>query len=188
MSERDLDSTLATAVTDDVVYPAIFLEGEFATGWGRWWSGLGEFAWNGYTWLGLGGLVKVSPISESTSVKAQGFSIDLSGQSSANLSLALQSCRQGKIGRVYLGALTAAGALVGTPYLVKQGKLDVAGGTDDGQSAVITVSYEDRLIDLERPREWRYTTESQRQFYPDDLGFEFVPSLQDAVDAWYPGA
>lgn len=188
MSERDLDATLAARIADDVVYPAVFLEGEFATGWGRWWSGVGEFAWNGYTWFGLGGLVKLSPIGESTSVKAEGFSVDLSGQSSANLALALSACRQGKIGRIYLGALTAAGVLDGTPYLVRQGKLDVAGGSDDGQSAVITVSYEDRLIDLERPREYRYTTESQRLFYPDDLGFEFVPSLQDAVDAWYPAA
>lgn len=186
MSERDLSAGLATAVTDDVVYPVLFFEGEFATGTGRWWSGLGEFSWNGYTWMGLGGLVKMSPIGESTDTKAQGFTVDLSGQSSANLSLALSACRQGRAGRVWLGALTAAGVLVDDPYLLKQGKLDVAGGTDDGQSATITVSYEDRLIDLERPREWRYTTESQRQFYPADLGFEFVPSLQDAVDVWYP--
>jgi hypothetical protein len=186
VSERDLTPGMATAVTDDVVYPALFFEGEFSTGWGRWWSGLGEFSWGGYTWLGLGGLVKISQIGETTDTKAQGFSIDLSGQSSANLALALSACRQGKIGRIYLGALTAAGALIADPYLLKQGKLDVAGGTDDGESASIMVTYEGRLIDLERPREWRYTTESQRQFYPDDLGFEFVPTLQDAVDVWYP--
>ena len=81
MSARALDSALATAVTDDIVYPAVFMEGEFSTGWGRWWSGLGEFSWNGYTWLGLGGLINISPISESTSVKAQGFSIDLDRKS-----------------------------------------------------------------------------------------------------------
>lgn len=187
MSERDLHADLATAIAEGVVYPVLFLEGEFASGTGRWWSGVGSIDWDGQTWLGLGALVNVSPITETTSVSAQGFSVELSGQSSANLSLALQSCRQGKAGRLWLGAMTAAGALRGDPYLLREGKLDIAGGTDDGESATITVSYEDRLIDLERAREYRYTTESQRLFYPNDLGFEFVPSLQDSFDLWGPG-
>lgn len=187
MSTRDLDATLATAIADDVVYPVLFLEGEFSTGTGRWWTGLGEFGWNSQTWQGLGGLVSLSGIDEGVDVKARGFSIDLSGQSSTNIALALSACRQGKVGRIWLGALTAAGALQGTPYLLRQGKLDVAGCEgDDGQSAIIRVSYEDELIDLERAREYRWTTESQRLFYPNDLGFEFVPGLQDSVDMWYP--
>lgn len=183
-AERDLHADLETAIIAPVVYPVLFLAGEFATGWGRWWTGVGEITWDGYTWLGLGALLRLSTVTETTSVSAQGFAIDLSGQSSANLSLALQSCRQGKIGRIWLGAMNAAGVLQGDPYLLREGKLDVAGGHDDGESAIITVSYEDRLIDLERPREYRYTTESQRLFYPNDLGFEFVPSLQDTFDVW----
>lgn len=185
-TERDLTAGMETAVTDQVVYPVVFMAGEFASGWGRWWSGLGSFTWDGYTWGGLGGLVKLSTITETTGVSAQGFSIDLSGQDTALVSLALQSCRQGKVGRIWLGALTAAGALIADPYLLTEGKLDVAGSTEDGESAVITISYEGRLVDLERPREYRYTTESQRLFYPNDLGFEFVPSLQDSFDIWKP--
>ncbi len=113
MSERSLSAALATAVTDLVVYPVLFLEGEFSTGWGRWWSGVGPFSWDGETWVGLGGLLSVSPISETTDTKAQGFSIDLSGQDPANIAIALSACRQGKVGRIWLGALTAAGVLVG---------------------------------------------------------------------------
>jgi len=187
-AERDLTVDMAAAIVAGTVYPAIFLEGEFSTGWGRWWSGVGYYDWGGHTWTGLGGLLSITPISEGTGIAARGFSVELSGQDSANISLALQACRQGKAGRLYLAAFTAAGALIADPYLLAEGRLDVAGGSDDGDSAVIPVTYESRLIDLERPREWRYTTESQRQFYPGDLGFEFVPSLQDAVDAWYPGA
>ena len=184
MSERALHADLAAAIAAGVVYPILFLEGEFATGTGRWWSGVGETTWNGSTWSGLGALLSVTPIAEVTGVSASGFQIGLSGQSSANISLALQSCRQGMPGRLWLGATDAAGTLLGDPYLVREGRLDVAAGSDDGQSATITVSYEDRLIDLERARDLRWTTECQRLFYPDDLGFEFVPSLQDAVDEW----
>jgi hypothetical protein len=186
VSERDLDAGLASKIVAGTVYPVLFLEGEFSTGTGRWWSGVGEFSWNGSTWYGLGGLLSLSQIDEGTGVEARGFSVDLSGQSSANLSLALSACRQGKVARVWLGALTAAGVLEDDPYLLARGKLDVAGGNDDGETAVITVRYEGRLVDLERAREYRYTTESQRLFYPNDLGFEFVPSLQDTFDTWRP--
>lgn len=186
MSERDLSAGLATKIQAVVVYPVLFLEGEFTSGTGRWWSGVGSFSWNGYTWQGLGALLELSEIGETTAIEAKGFSIKLSGQSSANLALALSACRQGARGRVWLGALTAAGTLDDTPYLLREGRLDVPAGTDDGENAVITVTYEDRLIDLERAREWRWTSESQANFYPNDKGFDFVPSLQDAVDVWKP--
>lgn len=169
-----------------MVYPVIFMEGEFATGTARYWTGYGSIPWNGQTWVGLGNLVALSPIDEGTAISARGFSVSLNGQSQADLALALGACRQGAPGRFWFGTLDAAGAVIADPYLIRRGRLDVASGSESGEEAVITVGYEDRLIDLERPREFRYTTESQRLFHLADLGFAFVPSLQDAVDVWKP--
>lgn len=188
MSERGLDATTATAFDAQVVYPALLFEGEFSTGTGRWWSGVGTLSWGGYSWLGMGGLVGISAIDETTSVEARGFTVSFGGQSSETLAIALGACRQGAIGKIWLASLNAAGAVTGTPYLLRRARLDVPSGEDDGENATISVSYEGRLIDLETAREYRYTQESQRLFYPDDKGFEFVPTLQDAVDLWYPSS
>lgn len=184
--KRDLTAGMEAEVQKDTVYPILLLEGEFTTGTARFWTGLGELSWNGQTWQGLGDLVAISNIDETVEVAAKGFAVSISGQNASNISLALQSCRQGAAGRFWLGLLDAAGAVIADPYLVREGRLDVPAMSDNGESATITISYEDRLIDLERPREFRWTTESQRLFYPNDLGFEFVPSLQDAVDVWLP--
>lgn len=185
-AERDLTPDMVTEVTAQSLAPIILMEGEFATGTARFWTGYGTLSWNGADWAGLGHLVELSPIEESTEIAAKGFFVTLGGQDSATLALALAACRQGKPGRFWLGALDAAGAVVGDPYLLRRGRLDTASGVDAGDTATVRVAYEDRMTDLERARDYRYTTESQRLFHPNDLGFEFVPSLQDAVDVWHP--
>src|SRR5690348_17133335 len=111
MASRDLTATMAAAVQAAVVRPAIFYEGEFYSAGSpsaqflRLWTGMGDLVWNGYTWTGGGNLLAISPIEESTRIEALGFSVTLSGMPSALISLALQSIRQGKPGKLWLGLL-----------------------------------------------------------------------------------
>ena len=46
------------------------------------------------------------------------------------------------------------------------------------------MTVESRLIDLERARDWRYTSENQKSLYPNDKGLDFVVDLQDMPIAW----
>ena len=56
---------------------------------------------------------------------------------------------------------------------------------DDGAGTVaIGMTVESRLIDLERARDWRYTSENQKSLYPNDKGLDFVVDLQDMPIAW----
>lgn len=188
--ERDLSAGVVARLGDRVVYPALFYEGVF---WSaslgteqtlNLWSGLGSFAWDGKTWLGAGNLLGCSPIEESDEIRAIGFTISLAGQNSQNISLVKQGTRQGKPGKIWLGLLTAAGVLADEPYLLKRGKLDVAVIDDEGELCKISVNYEDRLIDLERSRERRYTSADQQLDYPADLGFDQVAALQNLDLPW----
>ena len=175
---------MVTEVQASVFRPILFLEGVFASGTLRLCTGVESFVWAPYTWIGAGNLLQISEIQESSDVEATGFTISLSGQPSANIAIALASCRQGSICRIWLGALDADGALIADPVLLRRGRLDVPSIDDTGEECTISITYEDRLVDLERARERRYTTADQQIDYPEDLGFQFVPSLQDAVDVW----
>jgi hypothetical protein len=62
--------------------------------------------------------------------------------------------------------------------------MDVPTLRDDAETCTVTVTYEGRLIDLGRAREWRYTHESQQQLAPGDRGFEYVAGLQDKEILW----
>lgn len=180
---RDLTAGVLTQVDAAEVQPFLLFEGSFATGTVRAWSGIGDLSWNGQTWVGTGTLLQISSVQENAETVASGATITLAGVPTELISLALGSVRQGRDGKIYLGFLSA-GAVVADPVLVFEGKLDVPIIEEDGDTATIAIAYESRLIDLQKPRESRYTNEDHQRVYPGDLGFEFVPSLQEKTINW----
>lgn len=189
MAIRALTSGMQTAIAAGTVRPAIFYEGVFDNGSGadaylRLWTGLGSIVWNTYTWLGAGELIAISNLDETTDLSAVGFQIKLNGMPSVDIGLALGDVRQGRSGKLWMGLFDSSGNLIADPYPLRRGRLDYSVIDDTGETCTIGIQYEDRLIDLERPRERRFTSADQQIDYPTDLGFEFVPNLQDKSFQW----
>jgi hypothetical protein len=180
---RDLTTAVINQIDATELQPFLLFRGEFATGVVRAWSGIGDLSWDGQTWVGTGSLLQVSSIQEAAETVANGAAITLTGVPLELISLALNSVRQGRDGRIYLGFLSN-GSVVIDPVLVFQGKLDVPVIEEDGETASISIAYESRLIDLQKPRESRYTDQDQQRAYPGDLGMAFVPSLQEKTLNW----
>lgn len=181
---RDLTAGMQAEIVKQLTRPAIFYEGEFATGTVRLWSGIGDIIWNGQSWQGAGLLGSVSPIEENADVRAAGVRVALSGVPGTLVSLALAEARQGKRASLWLAMLDEAGAVLADPYLIFNGLLDVPTITETGEGATIELSYENRLISLRTPNIRRYTAEDQKAVYPEDAGFDFVTSLQDTAINW----
>lgn len=180
---RDLTSAMQTEVGKAEVAPILLFEGEFATGTVRAWSGYGTLLWNGFEWSGTGTLLSVSNISETNETAAQGVTVSLSGIPSDLISLTLAEVKQGASGKIYFGLLDDQ-TVINNPILLFSGKLDIPSISDEGEFAEITITYESRLIDLERPRINRYTPEDQKRLFPGDLGLDYVPSIQDKKVVW----
>ena len=53
---------------------------------------------------------------------------------------------------------------------------------------MITVTVENKLIMLERPRNRRYTDQDQKNLFSGDKGLEFVDDLQDKELVWGGGS
>lgn len=185
---RNLTAALLAALQAGTVRPVVFYEGEYSTGTLRLWSGVGPFTWNAQTWTGVGQMLGVAPIEEGSDVRAVGFSVSLSGEASVLLSANLSAARNGLPGRVWIGALDSAGTVIADPFRAFDGRFDVPDIFVEGSACTITARYESRLIDLDRPRERRYTHEDQQIDYPGDRGFEYVPGLQDAQIVWGRGS
>lgn len=182
---RDLPAALALEVVKGELHPILLVEIGTADPAApvRCWSGLGNLVWNGMTFIGTGLLGKISPLEETSDLKASGVVFELSGVPSAMLSVALSSIRQARAAKIWFCALQGR-ELVGEPYLIHRSLTDVPEIADEGDTVTIRISAENRLIDLERARLRRYTSEDQARTDPDDLGFEYVPSLQDAQLIW----
>jgi hypothetical protein len=158
----------------------------------------------GTSYVGTGNLLDVSSIEETTEIAVRGATLTLSGINSEVISLALQSQYQGRVCKIYFG-MFARGSLLqesGSYILLEDGgkidleiqetgltqifsgymdEMNIDEGADFG---TIELKVENKLVDLERSRTRRYTSEYQKSVYPGDLGLEFVESLQDKEVVW----
>lgn len=159
----------------------IALELQFDSGTVRLWNGYGDLVISGGTYTGSGSFLSISSIEENAEIGAKGVSMTLSGLNSTILSYALNENYQYRVVNIYVGSIS--GATV-SAYKAFSGRMDVMTINEDAESCTISLTAESRLIDLERPRVRRYTSEDQKALYPSDLGFDFVNSLQEASIKW----
>ena len=55
---------------------------------------------------------------------------------------------------------------------------------DSAETAVVSLSLENRLIDFERERVRFYDSLTQNTYFPGDKGFDYVAALQDQKIFW----
>ena len=150
-----------------------------------YWTGLGDLTVAGVTYGGAGNLLNISALPETSEIKAANATISLSGINGALLSTALQTQYHGRLARVKFG--------LGDPVALVEifvGYMDQMTIEEGPDSCTISLSLESRLVDLERPRPIRFTTESQRMRFPNktpDKAFEFINDLQTKPLMWGRG-
>lgn len=182
---RDLTAGMQTAVSGPVVKPILMVRIETAGAEIFVWSGVGDLVYGGNTYSGVGNFGGVSTVQEGSDIRASGITLQLSGIPSALIAVALADIRQSKKSIVYFGLLdVGSNALIVDPYIIFSGLTDVPQIDETASDAVISISVENRLIDLEQSRDRRWTPEDQFLEDVTDLGFEFVAGLQDSQVAF----
>ena len=162
--------------------PFLAIDIAFDSGPFKIWNGYGELIVNGDIYTGAGTLINVSSVEETSEVEARGISLTLSGLPPELISIALQENYQNRIIKLYVGAILSNGTI--ESYQLFGGRLDVMTIQEGADTATITVTAENRLIDLNRPRQRRYTSEDQKALFPGDLGFDYVNDLQERQIEW----
>lgn len=181
---RSLTSAVNTIFESSSVTPFLAINLAFDGGNFLAWTGYGNITFDSTTFVGAGDFLSVSPIKESSEVQANGIDITLSGVPSSLISSALNETYQGRTCKLYLGVLDSSNAVVADPYVLFSGRMDLMNIDDSGEKANISVTAESRLIDLDRTRERRYTSEDQKIDFPNDQGLEFITDLQDKEIIW----
>jgi hypothetical protein len=184
---RGLTAGIIAQLTQGRVYPIILAQITFKDGIQYAWTGIGNLVWSGNTYTGIGTLGKIGPITEDTQVQAQGLQLELTGVPQSELNEALGQCQQGNTVNVYFGFLDSSGAIIADPYLAFSGRMDVPTIDEGAETATITLTAENRLVDLQRPRQRNFTHQDQITEFPSDTGFTFVPLLQQLNLVWGKG-
>lgn len=181
---RSLTAGFITEALAAECRPCLFFEGWFTTSTLRLWTGERDISWNSQTWLGNGYFQNITGAEETSDTQATRIVVHLTGVPSEQVSFALTEPALNKPGYVWFGFLTSAGAVVADPYLMFEGKCDAAEIVENPDGTNLQITYESQAVDLERPRNNRYTDESQKRFYADDKGFEYVARLKDLTLHW----
>jgi hypothetical protein len=172
---RDISDALFTALTGPNPRPFRAVEIFFPSMTLRLWTGINIRTLNGDDYIGAGSILSFGEVEETANIEAAGTSITLSGIDPAMIAIALDEPYQGSVVKLYLGEKTAANQMIE----IGTGIVNTMEISDTPETTTITVTIENILIDLLRPRVSRYTHEEQQLLYPDDLGFEFVAKIQD---------
>ena len=199
---RDLTTGMEAQTTAGVVCPILLVSITFASSIERMWTGIGDLLWTppGYVppgppvtgptltptlvWKGMGDLGKISNITESGGVQAEGMAISLSQIANDILADSLTEIRVGRPALVYLGFLNSDGTVVADPYCMYRGMVDVPTTNAGTTASEISIKIENRLNDMGRNSSLRIDSETQRRKYPGDAGCDFIPQLVDSAWAW----
>lgn len=207
---RTLSDGIVSVLTAEAIQPFFAVQMFFDTQTLNFWTGLGELTVGGVTYTGTGQLMQISELSETAEISAKGATITLSGIPSNLISLALTEPYQGRLCKIYFGAIDANRVYLTDEdgnYILNEdsSKIDISIGDpndivevftgymdqmnieEGAETSTIGLAVESKLIDLERPRVFRYTDANQKSRFTDDKGFEFVEDLQDKRFNWGRG-
>jgi hypothetical protein len=187
---RNLTSACLAAIQASAVQPHILVQLTFATTTAYLWTGIGNLTWNSQTWTGLGSLLGIEIIEDGATVEARGTSISLSGLDPTILSACLTEFQLGLPVNIYLALFTAGitpsstSTLIANPIPIWVGRTDQPIIDVDGGGASVRIACESRLLDLNVPSDFRYTTQDQQALYPNDIGLAFVDDVQEQTILW----
>jgi len=152
------------------------------------WNGIGDITFNSNVYQGNGWLQKVTTPAEDGESTAHGIDIIMTGIPQTILSAILSNVSQSKRARVRLAFLDSSGFIIGDPYLVFEGNIDVPEIIESSDEPQIRFAIENDLIDLDRARDFRFTDESQKAAIFEsgvtDKGFEYVAGMEDWEGYW----
>ena len=181
---RGLTTAAATAATSEIVARTVAVELDFAGGVVRVNGSVASITIGGNEFLGIGGLGGISAAEESAELQAYGLTVSLSGIPRDAIALALAEAYQGRAATVWEVLLNRdTWRPIADPVVIFRGRMDQM-NVALGQTATVEVRLENRLVDWERPRIRRYTSEDQQVAFPTDRGFEFVTDVAEREIVW----
>ena len=181
---RSLHADMETAVEGSVVRPFLLVDLDFSSPIYLW-TGFGDLSHSNNDYIGVGELLGINAIEESQDLGAKGLDINLSGINGTTLlNKALTEEYQGRDVTIKLGAFDSSGNIINNPITIFSGFMDVMTIDEGAETATITLSVENKLIQLSRSNIRRYTDQDQRADHPNDDGFEYVAIMAEKDIEW----
>ena len=183
-TRQGLDSSIVNRLGADEQALFFAVKAEFDTDDILVWSGIDDLVIGSDTYTGAGTLLTVSNSEDNLELKSNGLVVALSGMDTTVVNYALTENYQNRPITIFMGyVMGGTNEVAGTLTLFK-GRMTSLVINDTPEGSTVTIDAENRLVDLDRPSNLRYTKESQNFLHSGDTGFNRVASLQDKQINW----
>lgn len=183
-TRQGLDSSIVNRLGADEQALFLAVKAEFDTDDIRVWTGIDDLIISSETYIGAGTLLSIGNLEENLELSSSSLNVSLSAMDTTVLNYALSENYQNRNITLFLGyVMGGTNEVAGTLTLFK-GRMTNLSVSDTPDGSTVTVQAESRLIDLDRPSNFRYTKESQNFLHSGDTGFNRVSSLQDKEIVW----
>lgn len=180
MSRTNAPFLAAIQQPNAIIFPLFELQFQSGT---VYWCGLPyDVAWNGHTYLGVGGLVSVSTVTE-TGGTAQGLQLVIAGMRAADRSLLANEKVQNRKLIYNIAAIDSSNALQ-VDSNTWSGSMDYMELDATSDAPTLTIYAEHYMILWDRAHVVRYTDSAQKRIDPTDRGLEFVAAVSEADLIW----
>lgn len=183
-TRQGLDSSIINRLGADEQAIFLAVKAEFDTDDIRVWTGIDDLTINSETYTGTGTLLSIGNVEENLELSSSSLNVSLSAMDNTVLTYALSENYQNRNISLFLGyVMGGTNEVAGTITLFK-GRMTNLIISDTPDGSTVSVQAESRLVDLDRPSNFRYTKESQNFLHSGDTGFNRVSSLQDKEIVW----
>ena len=183
-TRQGVDASIVNRLAADEQAIFFALKAEFDSDDILIWSGIDDIVINSETYTGAGSLLSISNVEETLELKSNGLAVALSGMDSEVVTLAMTENYQNRPLTLYLGYIMGGTNEVAGTLTLFKGRMTSLVVNDTPEGSTVTIDAENRLIDLDRPSNLRYTKESQNFLHSGDTSLNRVASLQDKQIIW----
>jgi len=183
-SRTGIDSAITNRLGADHQELFFAIKAEFDTDDILVWTGKDDLVISSETYTGAGTLLSIGGVEETRELKSAGLTVSLSGMDATVLDYALTENYQNRFLTLFMGYLMGGSNEVAGTIVLFRGRMTTLTIADDPNGSTITIDAENRLIDLDRPSNLRYTKESQEFLYTGDTGLDRINQIQDKEIVW----
>ena len=183
-SRAGIDTKTALRLSQDHQEIKFALKAEFDTDTVLIHTGQGDLVIGGETYLGAGTLLAISDIEDSKELKSAGVTFSISGMDAEVLGYALNENYQNRPISLYMAFVSGGTDDVDGYLTLYKGRMINIDISDDVNGSNITLQTENRLLDLRRPSNIRYTRESQEYLYSGDTSLDQVNKISQMNIEW----
>ena len=187
MSTRQIDTKTAIKLAEDQQNIVFAIKAEFDTDDILLNTSIGDLVIDGDTYEGAGQLLSISEIEDSNDLKSAGVTFSITGMDQQVLSYALTENYQNRPITLLMAFISGGTDQVSASIVLYKGRMVQMNISDDPNGASISLQTENRLMDLRRPSNYRYTKESQASLYAGDNSLNEVAKIQDMKINWGRG-